>query len=103
CQIPPLDLMVLSACETARGDRRAVLGLAGIAVQSGARSTISSLWRADDAANTRLMGRFYDALLTTPNITKAEALHQAQKSLLTVDGYPAPYYWGTYVLVGNWR
>lgn len=97
----PLELMVLSACETAEGDDRAILGLAGIAVQAGARSTVSTLWRASDDANTKLMARFYQ-VLTQPDTTKAEALRQAQLSLLKESGYPAPYYWATYVLVGNW-
>ncbi|MEO1404591.1 MAG: CHAT domain-containing protein [Cyanobacteria bacterium J06635_1] len=97
----PLELMVLSACATAQGDRRAVLGLAGVAVRAGARSTLSTLWRADDDATTRLMSRFYAALLE-PDMTKAKALQQAQLGLLREEGYPAPYYWGTYLLVGNW-
>ncbi|NEP15868.1 MAG: CHAT domain-containing protein [Leptolyngbya sp. SIO4C1] len=101
-QRDPLELMVLSACETALGDRRAVLGLAGVAVRAGARSTLSTLWRADDDANTQLMTQFYQALLQ-PGTTKAKALQQAQQWLLSEAGYPAPYYWGTYVLVGNWR
>ena len=60
--IEPIELLVLSACETAQGDNRAVLGLAGIAVRTGARSTVSTLWRADDFANTELMKRFYQEL-----------------------------------------
>ena len=99
-QVAPLELMVLSACETAQGDSRAVLGLAGVAVQAGAKSTVSTLWRADDEANTRLMARFYNELST--GTTKAEALRQAQLSLINEVGYPAPYYWATYTLVGNW-
>ncbi|MEO1404666.1 MAG: CHAT domain-containing protein, partial [Cyanobacteria bacterium J06635_1] len=100
-QRDPLELMVLSACATAQGDRRAVLGLAGVAVRAGARSTLSTLWRADDDATTRLMTRFYAALLE-PDMTKAKALQQAQLGLLREEGYPAPYFWGTYLLVGNW-
>ncbi|MBE9115309.1 CHAT domain-containing protein [Lusitaniella coriacea LEGE 07157] len=97
----PLELLVLSACETAQGDNRAVLGLAGIAVRTGARSTLSTLWKADDTANTQLMARFYQEL-SKPGTTKASALRQAQLSLLRELGYPAPYYWATYTLVGNW-
>jgi CHAT domain-containing protein len=97
----PLELLVLSACETAQGDNRAVLGLAGIAVRTGARSTISTLWRADDDANTKLTTQFYQRL-SQSSTTKAEALRQAQLDLLKESGYPAPYYWATYILVGNW-
>jgi CHAT domain-containing protein len=99
-QAEPLELLVLSACETAQGDRRAVLGLAGMAVRAGTRSALSTLWRADDRANTQLMGYFYQGL--TEGLTKAQALQQAQQALLTQEGYPAPYYWAPYVLVGNW-
>lgn len=95
----PLELLVLSACETAKGDRRAVLGLAGIAVQSGARSAISTLWKADDAANTELMVRFYQQL--SQGKSKGRALREAQLSLLNA-GYSAPHLWATYILVGNW-
>jgi CHAT domain-containing protein len=97
----PLELLVLSACETARGDNRAVLGMAGTAMNAGASSILSTLWRADDAANTALMADFYQAL-TQPGTTRAEALRKAQLALLTRYGYAAPYYWATYVLVGNW-
>ena len=99
-QAEPLELLVLSACETAQGDRRAVLGLAGIAVRVGARSTLSTLWRADDRANTQLTTAFYQGI--SAGLTKAQALQQAQQALLAVNGYPAPYYWAPYVLVGNW-
>ena len=96
----PLELLVLSACETAKGDQRAVLGLAGIAVRAGTRSTLSTLWRADDGANTLLMESFYQDLQA--GLTKAEALRRSQQRLITELGYPAPYYWAPYVLVGNW-
>ena len=99
-QAEPLELVVLSACETAQGDRRAILGLAGIAVRAGARSTLSTLWRADDRANTQLMDGFYQGLQA--GLNKAQALQAAQKSLLLEEGYPAPYFWAPYVLVGNW-
>ncbi len=99
-QAEPLELLVLSACETAQGDRRAVLGLAGMAVRAGTRSTLSTLWRADDGANTELMTVFYQGL--SEGLSKAKALQKAQQSLLTEGGYPAPYYWASYVLVGNW-
>lgn len=99
-QAEPLELLVLSACEIAQSDRRAVLGLAGIAIRAGTRSTLSTLWRADDGANTELMDTFYQGL--QDGLSKAQALQAGQKALLTQAGYPAPYYWAPYVLVGNW-
>ena len=96
----PLELLVLSACETAKGDSRAILGLAGLTVKTGARTALSSYWRANDRATTLLMTYFYQQL--EAGMTKAEALRQAQIYLLQEEGYFAPHYWGTYVLVGNW-
>ncbi len=94
-----IELLVLSACETAKGDNRATLGLAGIAVRAGARSTVSTLWQVSDRSTAELMVQFYKEL-TNPKVTKAEALHQAQLALFKQ--YKAPYYWAPYVLVGNW-
>ncbi len=97
-----IELLVLSACETASGDNRAALGLAGMALRSGARSTLATLWQVNDQATARLMNRFYQAL-ATGSMTKAEALRQAQQEILQDPQYQQhPYYWGAYVLVGNW-
>jgi len=94
-----VELLVLSACDTAKGDNRATLGLAGIAVQAGARSTVSTLWQVSDRSTAQLMEQFYKEL-TKPELTKAQALHQAQLALF--EQYKAPYYWAPYVLIGNW-
>ena len=100
-QPEPIELLVLSACETAEGDKRAALGLAGIAVRSGARSTLASLWSLDDASGARLISHFYRELAKN-NITKAEALRQAQLELLKDPDYRHPIHWAPYVLLGNW-
>ncbi|AFY58025.1 hypothetical protein Riv7116_5657 [Rivularia sp. PCC 7116] len=97
----PIELLVLSACETATGDNEAALGLAGVAIQAGARSTIASLWALNDASTAELMNQFYQQL-TKHNITKAEALRHAQLSLLKHKEYNTPYFWAPYVLIGNW-
>lgn len=98
----PVELLVLSACETASGDNRAALGLAGVAVRAGARSTLASLWNIDDQSTSILMSYFYQELAKTPNITKAEALRRAQLALLQNPSYQRPRFWAAYVLVGNW-
>jgi CHAT domain-containing protein len=98
----PIELLVLSACETAEGDDRAALGLAGVAVRAGARSTIASLWPLNDAAAPVLMVQFYQNL-ASGSITKAEALRQAQLSLLHNPEFNQPYFWSAVVLVGNWQ
>ena len=96
-----IELLVLSACDTAAGDDRAVLGLAGLAVKSGARSTIATLWPVKDQAAAILMTRFYDQL-RQPNITKAQALRQAQISLIRQTDFHDPFFWSAFVLIGNW-
>ena len=96
-----IELLVLSACETLAGDKRAALGLAGVAVRAGARSTLATLWSVNDEATTELMGQFYQQL-TKPNTTRAEALRQAQLTLLNNPQYQHPLYWAPYVLLGNW-
>ncbi|WP_181357811.1 CHAT domain-containing protein [Stenomitos frigidus] len=101
-QKEPLELLVLSACETATGDNRAALGLAGVAVRAGARSTVATLWQVNDASSSTLMGQFYQEL-NKPKLTKAEALRSAQLALLRNDQYQHPYFWAPYVLVGNWQ
>ncbi|MEL6813711.1 MAG: CHAT domain-containing protein [Cyanobacteria bacterium J06598_3] len=98
----PLELLVLSACQTATGDQRAALGLAGIAIRSGARSTLATLWQVNDISTATLMGEFYQQLSNTPGMTKAEALRAAQLSLLHQSEYQHPFYWASFVLVGNW-
>jgi CHAT domain-containing protein len=97
----PLELLVLSACQTAVGDKRAALGLAGIALRAGARSTVASLWSINDQSTTLMMSRFYTSL-AFEHLTKAGALRQSQIALLQNPRYNRPYYWASYVLVGNW-
>ncbi|MEM7792898.1 MAG: CHAT domain-containing protein [Cyanobacteria bacterium P01_C01_bin.118] len=96
-----IELLVLSACETATGDKQAALGLAGVAVRAGARSTLASLWTIDDETSAVLMQQFYRVLTSNPT-TKASALRQAQLALLKNPRYQHPRYWAPYVLVGNW-
>jgi CHAT domain-containing protein len=97
-----IELLVLSACQTAAGDSRAALGLAGASVRSGARSTLASLWFVDDKATELLMNRFYREWITT-DATKAEALRRAQESLLRDPNYNSPAFWASFVLLGDWR
>jgi CHAT domain-containing protein len=96
-----IELLVLSACDTATGDDRAALGLAGLAVKSGARSTLATLWPVQDTAAAILMNQFYQNL-QIPGITKAEALRKAQLALMADGIYADPFFWSPFVLVGNW-
>ena len=100
-QAGAIELLVLSACQTAAGDDRAVLGLAGVAIRSGARSTLATLWTVNDQSTAQFMAKFYQ-YLQQPNVTKAEAVRQAQLSLLADHNYQDPFFWAPFVLVGNW-
>ncbi|GET40659.1 CHAT domain-containing protein [Microseira wollei] len=66
----PIELLVMSACQTATGDNRATLGLAGFALGSGARSTVASLWSVSDESTANLMSEFYQQLIanSSPHI-----------------------------------
>lgn len=96
-----IELLVLSACQTASGDNRATLGLAGVAIRAGARSTLASLWNLDDESSAVLVSQFYQAL-QQPGITKAKALQKAQIALIQSRGYNKPGQWAPFILVGNW-
>ncbi|MEH2255260.1 CHAT domain-containing protein [Nostoc sp.] len=98
-----IELLILSACETASGDDRATLGIAGAAVKAGARSAIASLWSLDDESSQTFIKTFYKTI-TQPQKSRAEALRQAQLALLQAqDGpYTHPRYWAPFLLVGNW-
>ncbi|HEY9663851.1 MAG TPA: CHAT domain-containing protein, partial [Allocoleopsis sp.] len=122
------EMLVLSACRTALGNEDAELGFAGLAVQTGVKTAVASLWYVSDAATLALMTRFYDALNTAP--IKAEALRQAQIAMargeVTIEngqlqGVPGlaalplptsslnvsseelahPYYWAAFTMIGN--
>ncbi len=96
-----IELLVLSACETAAGDDNAALGLAGVAVDAGANSTLATLWSVDDAASASFMKVFYQTL-NQPGSTRANALRQAQLSLLRDAQFQHPFYWAPYMMIGNW-
>ncbi len=97
----PIELLVLSACQTAVGDRRAALGMAGVSIRAGARSTLASLWNLQDDSGAALMEQFYRSLGEN-QVSKAEALRQAQLALLKDPQYGAPRFWAPYILLGNW-
>lgn len=95
-----LELLFLSACQSAKGDPLSSLGIAGVSIQAGARSTIASLWLVDAQSTAQLAGRFYESLANGK--TKAEALRKAQLKLLGQPTTRHPYYWAPFVLSGSW-
>jgi CHAT domain-containing protein len=121
-----LDLLVLSACQTAVGDPQAELGFAGIALKANIKSVVGSLWHVSDLGTLALMNEFYHHLPQSP--TKAIALQQAQLSLLNgkthvqqdllhsqrgqtplpieialgqVSNFSHPYYWAGFTLLSS--
>lgn len=96
----PIELLILSACQTAAGDNSAALGIAGVAAHSGARSVLASLWQINDDYTPVFMNVFYKQLYS--GATRAEALQKAQLELMRNEEYKHPYYWASFILVGNW-
>ncbi len=99
----PIELLTLTACETAVGDNRATLGLAGVAVRAGVQSAIASLWAVSDSYTAMLISQFYDELQTS-SVSKAKALQAAQIDMIRSENKEAqhPYRWAPFVLIGNW-
>lgn len=97
----PVELLTLSACQTAEGDDRAPLGLSGIALKAKVRSALGTLWPVSDEAASLLMAEFYKAL-SQPGTSKAQALRQAQIVLLKQDKLAKPFYWAPFILAGSW-
>jgi len=97
----PLELLTLSACETASGDENAALGLAGIAIKAGARSALASLWHVNDYATSVLIDEFYREL-RHPNGSKAKALQSSQLKIMKDRRYRHPCYWSPFLILNNW-
>jgi CHAT domain-containing protein len=97
----PLELLTLSASETAVDDDRAALGLAGVAVKTGARSALASLWVAEDQAAPELVAEFYRQLQDS-TVSKAVALQRAQQKILAQPGHSHPSLWASFLLISNW-
>ncbi len=97
----PIELLTLSACQTAEGDDRSPLGFSGIAIRAKVRSVLGSLWSVDDDATLAFMESFYRQL-QDPDISKARAVQLAQQQLLKNHDYQHPYFWSPFLLIGNW-
>ncbi len=106
-----VELLTLSACDTATGGERQgkeVEGFAVLAQRQGAHAIVASLWPVYDASTSQLMQHFYRVRDEQPLTSKAEALRQAQLSLLHPKGDPKapfahPYFWAPFILIGNWK
>ncbi len=101
-QLPDVDLVVFSACQTAmsvEGDGKELLGLGFQIQQTGAGAAIATLWSVDDTATAALMNQFYIAL--SQGSTKAQALRQAQRQLIDSQSFQHPHDWAAFILIGN--
>jgi CHAT domain-containing protein len=101
--LPPLQLLVLSACQTALGNKEAELGFAGTAINAGVPAAIASLWSVNDEGTVSLMTGFYAGLQNSD--TKAGAMRQAQLRMLHAQNgsLTHPYFWSGYTVVGSWN
>lgn len=125
-----VELLVLSACDTAAGGRgadgREIEGFGVLAQRAGAQTVMATQWPVADSSTRELMVRFYEIHGSRPKVSKAEALRQAQLALLrgaassaqgnvsdpaangsssvqSTGKYSHPYYWGPFILIGNWK
>lgn len=96
----PVDLVSLSACQTAEGDDRSPLGLSGVVVQAGVKSAIGTLWPVADEPTQQLFVEFYQHYRNHGK-SKAEALQLAQHSLKRNQDYQHPYFWSAFILIGD--
>lgn len=97
-----VKLLTLSACQTATGNNRSALGIAGVAVRAGVESALATLWYINDEATVPLIAEFYSQL-SQPDITRAEALRQAQLQMISNVNYNHPAVWSPFILIGNWN
>lgn len=96
-----VELITLSACQTAAEDERAALGLAGVAVKAGARSALATLWNVSDQVASEVVIEFYRQL-QQPSVSKAQALQRAQIKILDIPQFSHPFFWSPFLLIGNW-
>ncbi len=97
----PLNMLTLSACQTAEGDDRAPLGISGVAIKANAQTALGSLWPISDEASVKLMSTFYQQLIIEKK-SKAKALQIAQQELINDPKLNKPFYWAPFILVGHW-
>jgi CHAT domain-containing protein/Tfp pilus assembly protein PilF len=97
----PLELLTLSACDSAEGDDRAALGLAGVAIKAGARSAVATFWQVHDEVAAELITEFYRGL-KDPAISRASALRKAQLKILADPRFEHPGFWAPFLMINSW-
>ena len=100
-----VDLLTLSACETAMGgataDGREIEGFGWLAQRQGAKSVLATLWSVADDSTGEFMSELY-RLRQQEHINKAAALQRAQIGFIESSDYAHPFYWAPFILMGNW-
>ena len=97
----PIELLTLSACQTAQGNDRSPLGISGASMKARAKSVLGTLWPVEDNAARKVMEKFYGGMMAA-HLSKTEALRQAQIELIHIDEFAHPFYWAPFMLIGNW-
>ncbi len=100
-KLEPIELLTLSACKTAEGDDRMLLGFSGLAVKSNVLSAVGSLWSINDDATMEFMKLFYDGL--NRSLDKAQAMREAQMIMIKNKKFRHPFFWSPFILIGNWK
>jgi CHAT domain-containing protein len=100
-KLEPIELLTLSACKTAEGDDRMLLGFSGLAVKSNVLSAVGSLWSINDDATMEFMRLFYDGL--NRSLNKAQAMREAQINMINNKKFKHPFFWSPFILIGNWQ
>ncbi len=98
------QLVVLSGCDTGKGDVRAgegVYGLRRVLTLAGSQSQLLSLWKVSDEGTKELMVKYYSKLKQGKG--RHQALREVQLELLSNPEYQHPYYWASFILSGNWK
>ncbi|ETR70230.1 MAG: hypothetical protein OMM_08961 [Candidatus Magnetoglobus multicellularis str. Araruama] len=96
-----VDLLILSACQTAKGNERAAFGLAGVALKAGVKSAVATLWTVDDKATSVIINNFYEQI-NKNSVSKAKALQFAQNKYMDDYLLRHPSFWAPFLLIGNW-
>ena len=100
----PVDLVVLSACHTALGQKLRGEGLIGLTrgfMYAGASGVVASLWRVDDRATAELMKHFYTNMLQR-GMGPSAALRAAQNEIRSQPKWSSPYYWAGFTFQGDY-
>lgn len=97
-----LELLTLSACQTAEGDDRAPLGMSGTALKARARTVLGTLWPVADDAAMQVMEGFYRHLVEG-KLSRAAALRDAQLALAAKPARSHPFFWAPFALIGDWQ